>query len=171
MDFFSVLNQRQLDQNSELRRQYRISVCYAAGAVFALLLASVVAPAGIPSDSRKGNLWWNVAVLLFVSSSVAAYAAMLKALHALTANRFFLPSPYALPRSVGAVLLMPVPNEALTRGQRVVLVYGLLAASVVSLYLGLSSKPYSAYLLLLLVQLALFVSLWLIVSRMMCLSR
>ncbi|ORC86630.1 uncharacterized protein TM35_000272200 [Trypanosoma theileri] len=171
MDFFSLLNQRQLDQNSEFRRLYRLSACYATGAVLAMFVAALIAPAGTPTESRRGDICLAASLLFFLSSSIAAYLMMVKALNVLSTSRFILPSSFGAPRLPASSLLIPVSYEGLTFRQRMVFVYGLLVSAIVSVSVGVGTNSYYAYLLLLFMQFVLFIASWVVLSRMMNVSR
>ncbi|KAH9600005.1 hypothetical protein LSM04_007363 [Trypanosoma melophagium] len=171
MDFFSLLNQRQLDQNSEFRRLYRLSACYATGAVVSMFAAALISPSGTSAELIRSNIYFAISLLIFLSSSLMAYLMMVKALNVFTTSRFILPSSFGSPRLPVSSLFIAVSHEALTFRQRMVFVHGLLFSAIMSVGVGICTNSYHAYLLLLFLQFILFVALWGILSRMMNVSR
>ncbi|RNF14583.1 uncharacterized protein Tco025E_05771 [Trypanosoma conorhini] len=167
MDFFTMLNQRQLDQNSEIRRLYRVSVCYAAAALVALLLASVTLSADASPEARKSGFWSALSLLVFLSLIVLAYAMMVRALNVLSTNRFILPSAYASPRPIPSTLFISLPHEVFTCRQRVLLTYAPLLLTLLCLYAGIVASSYRVYLCFLLLLVVAFCLLWSILRRMM----
>ncbi|ESL10789.1 hypothetical protein TRSC58_01472 [Trypanosoma rangeli SC58] len=166
MDFFAMLNQRQLDQNSELRRLYRVSVCYAAAALMSLLIASVTLCTGVLSEMRKGAFWPTLSLLIFLTFTIVAYAMMVRALNVLSTNRFILSPAYASPRPFPSAFFISLPQEVFTCKRRLVLMYAPLLLTLLCLYAGIVAGSYSIYLCSLLLLVVCFCVLWSILSRM-----
>ncbi|RNF02302.1 hypothetical protein TraAM80_06488 [Trypanosoma rangeli] len=166
MDFFAMLNQRQLDQNSELRRLYRVSACYATAALVSLLLASVTLCTEVSSEMRKGAFWATVSSLVFLSFTIIAYTMMMRALNVLSTSRFILSPAYASPRFFPSAFFISLPQDVFTCRRRLLLVYAPLLLTLLCLYAGIVARSYSIYLCSLLLLVVCFCVLWSILSRM-----
>lgn len=170
MDFFFMVNQRQLDQNSELRRIYRVSACYAAAAVMALLLASLTVLASTWPRLQNSGVWSAFFLLVFGCSSLVAYVMMLRALNTLSTNRFVPFTTYAVSRSFFSLLFMKAPREASTNRRLVVLIYALLFTALLCFCTGLVTRWFKAYFCFLFFHLGVFFALFCAVKRTMDLS-
>ncbi|EAN88807.1 hypothetical protein C3747_15g243 [Trypanosoma cruzi] len=166
MDFFTVLNQRQLDQNSELRRIYRVSACYATAALGALLLASVAVPMDYSAGVIKRGFQHTFSLMLFLIFTIVAYLMMVRALNVLSTNRFILSPAYASSCSAPFAFSIALPYQAFTRKKRVVLTYAPLFLTLMCLYVGLFVKSYILYICFLFLHIVVFCILWIILSRL-----